>query len=177
MGVLALAARSADPGEALTRFSIRLCLVWYGAALVIMLWPVAGHLGEAWQRLGRALWTGAYVTYLLHVALAFHFFHHWSHAAAFAHVASQSGFGPGLYFNYAFSLVWGVDVAWWWSGLRRYAKRPRWISVVVHSFMVFIVFNGAVVFASGPVRWASAAGFVGLAALFGWARCKIPRGE
>ena len=39
--------------------------------------------------------------------------------------ATGQALGGGLYVNYAFALVWGADVAWWWLGPRSYLARPR----------------------------------------------------
>ena len=175
LGVLLLPAVTGSDraGEDLTRYSIRVCLLWYAAALTLMVCLSRRATPQTVQRLARCLWTVAFLTYLLHFGLAFHYFNHWSHRAAYDHVAAQSGFGPGLYFNYAFTAVWAADVVSWWGGSARYATRPRWIGIVVHSFMLFIVFNGAVVFATGPVRWTSAAGFACLAGIAWWTRSKV----
>src|SRR5262249_61332389 len=68
--------------------------------------------------------------------------------------------GGGLYLNYLFTAAWAADTAWWWRGLQRYEARPRWVGRVLHSFMAFMVFNGAVVFATGLVRWVGLGGFL-----------------
>jgi hypothetical protein len=41
---------------------------------------------------------------------------------------------------------------WWRSGHAGYLGRRRGITLVVHGFLGFIVFNAAVVFVSGPAR-------------------------
>ena len=60
----------------------------------------------------------------------------------------------GIYVNYFFTLVWAIDASiWWLGGLKRYAQR-RWIHpALLHGFFVFMIFNGAIVFASGPARY------------------------
>jgi hypothetical protein len=99
------------------------------------------------------------VAYLAHVAAAFTFHHGWSHAAALRDTARQTAAmfgvesGFGLYFNYAFTLIWAGDVAWMWLGPRSHTARPRWVSAFIHSFMAFMFFNATVVFASGWTRW------------------------
>ncbi len=45
----------------------------------------------------------------------------WSHAAAYAHTATQVAagvglnWGGGIYANYAFTALWLVEVGWWWA--------------------------------------------------------------
>jgi len=83
---------------------------------------------------------------LLHIAVAFHLAHGWSHRAAFDHVERISGFGPGLYVNYLFAAVWLLDAAWAAVSFDSYRSRPRWLNRAVHGFMAFVMFNAAVVF-------------------------------
>jgi hypothetical protein len=61
-------------------------------------------------------------------------------------------------------------VAWWWLRPDAYAGRPAWIGRVLHGFMAFIVFNGTIVYETGPIRWAGAVMFALLAAL--WVRAR-----
>jgi hypothetical protein len=157
---------AADPGDALTRNTIRLSLAWYFAALLLMLrlspadWRGAAPLG----RLARWCWTWGAVCFVVHLAMAFQYFHHWSHAHAFDHTRQVSGVGEGLYFSYLFTLVWLADAAWWWLAPAAYAARSAWIDRLLHSFMLFIVFNGTIVYESGPISWAGALAFAVLAA-------------
>ena len=66
--------------------------------------------------------------------------------------------GGGLYFNYAFTILWIADVIWWWrAGLERYRARRPSIHLAVQIFFAFMFFNGAVVFASGAGRLAGIA--------------------
>src|SRR6478752_3648191 len=63
--------------------------------------PVWGLLSRGWYRVigarvGRFLYTGACGLTLLHIAVAFHVGHGWSHARAYQHVEAMSGFGSGL---------------------------------------------------------------------------------
>lgn len=150
------------PADALVRNSIRLALIWYGLALLGFLnlgpsdWAGRTFRGQA----VRWCWTWACLTYVVHVGLAFQYVHHWSHAAAFEHVRQGSGFGHGIFVSYLFTLLWCLDVAFWWLNPDAYAKRSRGIDRLLHTFMLFIVFNGALVFAAGPVRWVSLSGFL-----------------
>jgi hypothetical protein len=120
------------------------------------------------SQLARWCWTLAWLAYLIHLAMAFHHYHHWSHADAIAHTRAVSGFGEGIYFSHLFTLVWTADVAWWWLGPKDYARRPAWVGRTLHAFMAFIVFNATVVYEDGLIRWAGMALFAELAVLWGY---------
>jgi protein-S-isoprenylcysteine O-methyltransferase Ste14 len=144
------------PGELLTRWTVRLALACYAAALALRLLPskVAARPGA-----GRVFWTAGCLLYLAHVVCAFQFFHGWSHEAAYRETARRTAEtvgldrGGGLYLNYLFTAVWVADVVCWWAAPARYAARPLWQEAAVQGFLAFMAFNGAVVFANGPVRW------------------------
>jgi hypothetical protein len=166
--VIVLAASNAPGpmrGETLTRNTIRLSLAWYAVALVLMMhlgrgdWRCATVLGGA----TRWCWTWAVATFLVHLAMAFHFYHGWSHAHAFEHTRQASGVGEGLYVSYLFTLLWMIDAIWWQVRPNVYAARSAPIDVALHAFMLFIVFNGMIVFESGAIRWAGVVMFVALA--------------
>jgi hypothetical protein len=155
-----------NPGDALTRNTIRLSLAWYAAALAFMIrlqgaedWQAITPLGKT----ARWCWSWACLTFVVHVALAFHYFHHWSHTHAFEHTREVSGFGAGLYISYLFTLLWTADATAWWLAPAWYATRSRWLDRLLHGFMLFIVFNGTVIYEQGPIRWISAAIFLFLA--------------
>jgi hypothetical protein len=155
-------------GQLLTDWTIRLALVCYAALLAGEI--VAPHAvrRSPWFRLA---WTTGCALFLAHVACAFHYFHHWSHSDAFTHTAQRTGemvgfaFGAGIYFSYAFGLLWTADVAWWWISPRSYASRPWWLSTLLHGYLFFIAFNGAIVFEGGPTRWVGSAAALGLLVL------------
>ena len=130
---------------------------------------------EACRRLGQARWswTWAVVVFLVHLAMAFHFYHGWSHARAFERTREVSGYGEGVYVSYAFTLLWCLDALWWWLDARSYGQRPRWMDFLLHTFMLFIVFNGTVVYETGPIRWAGLAGFTLLASVWYRSRCAL----
>ena len=46
-----------------------------------------------------------------------------------------------------------ADVFSWWIVPRTHVTRRRWIAWTLHGFMVFIVFNGTVVYGTGFIRW------------------------
>jgi len=156
-----------DTGDYLIRATVRVALAYYAAAMVLMLtlrpreWAAATARG----RLARWCWALAWATYAVHVGMAFHHYHHWSHADAVRHTREVSGAGEGVYVSHLFGLLWGLDVAWWWLRPAAYAARPAWIGGVLHGFMAFIVFCGMVVYESGPIRWAGVVLFAGLALL------------
>jgi hypothetical protein len=151
---------SADRGDDLIRHTIRLSLAFYVAAAGLMLFlQPAEWSGIGRGNLARWCWSLAWVTYVIHVGMAFHFYHGWSHADAIRHTEEVSGFGPGIYVSHFFTLVWTLDVLWWWLLPITYATRPAWISRTLHAFMAFIIFNGTVVYETGPIRWAGLAMF------------------
>jgi hypothetical protein len=137
-------------GELLTRWTVRVAVAFYVASLATRVRI------PKWSRFA---WTLGCLAYLVHVVCAFEFYHHWSHAEAYAFTARQTAavvgldWGGGIYVNYAFTFVWLADVVWWWSAVKSYEIRSRWIEWSVQAFMGFIAFNGTVVFASGFSRW------------------------
>ncbi len=175
--VLALSATlPSDAGEMLTRNTVRLSLGWYTAALCLMMrltavdWAATTRLG----RVARWCWTWGMICFLVHLAMAFHFYHHWSHAHAFETTRQASGTGEGIYVSYLFTWLWIGDVLWWWIAPAAYATRSRSIDRLLHPFMLFITFNGMVVFETGLIRWAGLIMFAGLSAAWLLAR-GIPR--
>jgi hypothetical protein len=145
-----------DTGELLIRWTVRLALAGYAGAVALRLLP---RYDPRRQAAARWLWTAGCLLYLAHVVSAFHFVHGWSHEAAYRETARRTAaqfgmtWGGGLYLNYLFTAVWVEDVLYWWRGLARYAARPRWYDGLVQGFLAFMAFNGAVVFATGLVRW------------------------
>lgn len=155
--------------ELLTRWTVRVAMAWYVAALALR----GGT--PAWSRLA---WTAGFLTYLGHVACAFGFYHHWCHTEAYTHTARQTAavvgldWGAGLYVNYVFTAVWCADVCWWWLSPTSYRVRPRRLEWVVQGFLAFIAFNATVVFATGFSRWFGIAACVLLLAVWMWNRRK-----
>jgi hypothetical protein len=167
------------PGVLLTQWTIRLALVCFVAYL-------GGGLvarGPRWQRIGRWIWTLGCGLFLVHVACAFQFYHHWSHAAAWEETARQTRelmgfeFGDGIYFSYLFLVLWVGDVIGLWSYqpealardplARNIPSLTLRVSVrgAVLAFLAFIAFNGAIVFEGGPTRWFGLAACLALAGL------------
>ena len=141
-------------GDLLTRVTIWLALALYAASQVARR-PSAAKTGE----LAFWLLSSGWVLYIAHVLLAFDTHYSWSHATAYAETATQTEaltgwrWGGGLYVNYLFSAVWGVELCWWRWARERYEGRATWLELVIRGFFLFMIVNGAVVFVSGPQRW------------------------
>jgi hypothetical protein len=147
------------------------------ARIAVLCWALG--LGLRWSRptdrrrlaAARATWTLGAVVLLVHIAAAFEFAHGWSHEIAWKSTAQRTfevtGWrsGSGIWVNYAFAIVWGVDAAFWWRGLERYESRPVVLVRTIQGFLAFLIFQAAVVFAEGTTRWLSLGGFVILAVL------------
>jgi hypothetical protein len=145
-----------DTGELLTRWAVRVALMLY---LVSLTFRLSADDRQRWLAWARLAWTSGFAAYLLHVACAFHFYHHWSHAAAYEATARQTeealgfAFGGGVFVNYFFALVWGADVCWWWCSQGTYLDRWRIVEWALQGFLAFIAFNGTVIFGHGAIRW------------------------
>ena len=145
-------------GEIITRVLVWLAVAGYvaGAGAYAL---ARGRRG--WDAWARAAWSVGCVALVAHAASAFHFYHGWSHAAAYQDTARQTAevaglvWGGGLYFNYALVAAWAADVVYWWRrGLDAYRRRPWPLAVAWHAFLIFMFFNATVVFGRGAARWA-----------------------
>jgi hypothetical protein len=111
-------------GILLTRWTIRAALVCYVVYLAAEF--VLPRALSARKR--RLIWTLGCVLFDVHVACAFHFFHHWSHAAAWQNTAERTSellgvaIGTGVYFSYAFLVLWWCDVVWLWWGAHAFPR-------------------------------------------------------
>src|SRR5258708_31308395 len=109
--------------EELTRWTIRLALAAYVAALVLRIREKRVGLGNSHsparspgldptrsEKRQRGLWTLGCLLLWAHVACAFAVYHHWSHDDAYARTARETAemigvdWGGGIYFNYLFVL-------------------------------------------------------------------------
>ena len=124
------------------------------------------------RRIAKWVWGSGCDFNTLHILVAFHFTHGWSHTAAVEHVARQSEavigtpFGAGIWFNYVFTVLWIVDASWLWLKPESYTRRKKWVAWAIHGFLFFMVVNAAVVFAPDMVRWPSAVLSLVLAVMF-----------
>jgi hypothetical protein len=173
------AIQSSTLGDDLTRFTVRLALLYYAVAASLGLWlrPEDWLAQSAGGRLARWCWTLAWLAYLIHVGMAFHHYHHWSHTDAIQHTRAVSGVGEGIYVSHLFTLVWTADVVWWWGRPQTYAVRPAWVGWMLHGFMLFVIFNAMVVYEQGLIRWAGLALVVELAGLWSYRRLCFPAGN
>jgi hypothetical protein len=158
-----------DPEPRLTHpaigWSALLAVLLWAGALVDMLATPTGEWGTGERfRKAQVGWLGGWLVFLVHVAATFHFAHGWSHAAAYEHTERTAGIGEGIFVNYLFGLVWGLDVAWLMGFPASYARRPRWVGWAVHGFLTFVVFNATVVYGTGVSRWLGMIVF----AVLGW---------
>jgi hypothetical protein len=153
-------------GKQLTYWTIRAATALYALALV------ARMRRPKSLDSGRVLWTAGCLLYLVHVALAFHFFHSWSHSAAYAETARRTlemfgvASGRGIYWNYLFTAVWTFDAAWWWIAAASYRSRSPSIEYAIQGFLAFMFFNAVLVFGSPGMRWFGA--LLGVALLAQW---------
>jgi hypothetical protein len=140
-------------GEWLTRAT-----VW------LALWLYAGSEGVQAARgrfftASRWLNTFGCLVFVAHVACAFHYYHQWSHAAAYADTARQTAawfgrnWGGGLYLNYLFTLIWLGDAVWSWAFPKSYLGRHKGVAIARRAVFFFMIVNGAVVFARTEIRW------------------------
>jgi hypothetical protein len=143
-------------GVALTKWTIWVALLGYAVGAAGLL---VARREPRWSSLARLAWTAGCIAYLGHVYSAFQFYHDWSHSSAFEETARQTRetvgleVGEGLFVSYFFTLVWVSDVIWWWlAGAQNYHRRPRALTIALHAFFFFIVFNATVVFEAGVAR-------------------------
>ncbi len=141
--------------ESLVVWTARAAVAAYAVSIGSWLWrPRAGPGSERARLVSDVAWTIAGAVFLIHVALAFQYLHHWSHAAAFQHTAERTAqaigraVGEGIYVNYVFLAWWFADLMllWTWPAVRTPAYRGA-----VHGFFAFILFNATIVF--GPPWW------------------------
>ncbi len=142
-------------GEFLTRSTIWSSIAAYAIGSVVF-----ATAGKRFDRVARLAWTIGCAALLAHIICAFDFYHAWSHDSAYNETARQTAevvainWGGGLFINYAVTLLWISDIAWWWvAGLGSYRHRPWLVVLAWHSFLIFIIFNATVVFKDGLTRW------------------------
>lgn len=143
-------------GEFFTKLTVWIAVCGYCIGIAAML---ARGQSPARLTLARVAWTVGCIFLLLHVAAAFHFYHNWSHAAAVDQTAAETNavvginWGGGIWFNYLLLVVWIADVVWWWVAPDSHRRRPGWVTIALHGYFAFIVFNAVVIFEKGLLRW------------------------
>lgn len=114
-----------------------------------------------------------------HAIAAFHFYHHWSHAHAVELTAQETAailgepFGNGIWFSYLLLVLWAVDAGLCWVPRLDEVAVRQGVTAFVHVYVFFILFNGTVIFESGPVRWAGIIGTI-WAARMAWRFRSVP---
>ena len=145
------------PAEIITRGTIWLALLCYLAATV-----GSARRDSVSMRWPFLLWTLGCLFFFAHVAAAFHFYHHWSHAQAFEDTRRQAleqtgwDFRGGLWFNYVFAMVWMADCLAWWRGGSEFRTQHRTWHLALQTWFLFMIFNATVVFGRGLARPAGA---------------------
>lgn len=166
--------------ESLVVWTARAAVAAYAVSIGFWLWrPRTGPGSERVRLVSDVAWTIAGGVFLVHVGLAFHYLHHWSHAAAFQHTAERTAqaigraVGEGIYVNYVFLAWWFADLVllWTWPAVRTSAYRG-----VVHGFFAFILFNATIVFGPPWWRWTLIPLAVVLVAWFAMGRA-VPRSQ
>jgi hypothetical protein len=153
-----------DPAHPLTLWLARASMACYAAAVLVSV-SRRGASPKEFPR-WRVLWSMACLLLIVHVLAAFHFEHSWSHTAALRHTAEQTArvtgidWGGGLYFNYAFLILWFLDVVFLWKNP---VNRRSQLRRLTNLACVFMIVNATVVF--GPRWWFWPCGAVGLAAI------------
>src|SRR6185295_8723337 len=133
-----------DTGQWLTRGTIWLALSLYVAAEVIRFI----RRGGAAETRARVLNSLGCLSFLAHVACAFHYYHSWSHAAAYADTARQTAiyfgwdWGGGLYFNYAFLLLWVSQAIHSWTAPPGTSSRAGGLAWILRGFVMLMMVNG-----------------------------------
>ena len=127
--------------------------IWFSVLLFV--------LGEAGKRGGRPcrsawrLWALGAVLCAVHMLIAMGIRHGWSHQSAIESTAAQTqavyglNWGAGVYVNYAFVAAWVTELIWWRASPATYFSRPSFATWSVRTFYLIVLFNAAVVFASG----------------------------
>jgi hypothetical protein len=146
-----------DAGEFLTRSTVWISIAFYTIGCLIFATGGTRPKLDYWTRLA---FSAAVVALIAHYLSAFNFYHHWSHESAYVETTRQTAevykidWGGGIFINYALLMLWIADVgSWWMAGLGSYRRRPSWILLTWHGFLVFILFNATVVFKDGITRW------------------------
>lgn len=139
----------------LISWSIRLSMLLFFATVAIRL---TGSARASENAVVKHLWTCGFCFFLVHVLASYHYVHHWSHTEAYAATAKQTlellgvEVGVGVYFNYLFIAAWALDIANTWFQISTDRWPIQWLLRFGFVYMLFIAFNGVVVFKSGWLR-------------------------
>lgn len=162
-------------GDEIIAWSIRLAMLLF---VVVQAVQFQAPLRSGIDSTLRTLWTISFLLFLVHVMAAFHFVHHWSHMAAYVATSAETrhklgfAYGAGVYFNYLFLVVWAIDVYWMWRPAKQPTDAVRALQLAGRLYLLFIAFNGVVVFKSG---WMRVLGAIATALLLGLAWRNLAR--
>ena len=140
--------------ETLIAFSIWLSMGGYFGSLLILIISSATHAGT----LAKWSYCIGCAAFLVHVISAFHHSYQWSHQNAWLQTAIETEeltghrSGHGIYLNYAFAAVWILDSVSWLRRGSATIHRHRSFGIALHSFFLFMIINGGIVFADGFSR-------------------------
>ena len=122
-------------------------------------------------RWADGLWLAGAFVLVVHIALAYQFTHHGSHAAALEHTARVTreligrAYPEGLYWNFAFAGLWLCDALWLALAPLSHGRRPNWLHRLLHLFLAFIAIQATIPFAPPVTRLIFAPVWLGLATL------------
>ena len=152
--------------------------VFWTIAAAVVAWALAEccRLAGAQLHLARAVWTVGAAAMVIHAAAAFAILYEGSQAVALAAVARQTAAiagvstGAGLYVNYAFIAIWIADAAWWWTVPAAKAAVAGTWAWARFAFFLFMIVNGAVVFADGWMRGLGLGAVIAILSTLLWTR-------
>ena len=117
----------------------------------------------------RYCWFTGSLLSTIHAVASMAYHHQFKHQLAFEDTAYQTqqvigiAVGIGIYFNYAFVIIWLFDALWLIRFTQSYTLRNRRFDWLVYGYLAFIAFNGAIVFETGLTRWFALLAFTFLA--------------
>lgn len=149
-----------------TRVTADIVIALYFAAVVARI-----HLG-CWTGVARMGWFAAWLGLCGHLLTAYGEVHGWSHLAAWEHTRLETlritgwDSGAGLWFNFVTLWVWTAEaIRIGWCHAPRCAGISAVFATACQVWIAFMMFQSAVVFAEGLVRWLSLAGAVTILAV------------
>jgi hypothetical protein len=133
--------------------------IWVALSLFVI--AEAGKVRRATHRSPAWAWpafaAGA-VLAAIHVLIALAVQYEWDHEAAVSSTAEQAATVYGfmwrgsIYVSYVFVLLWLVEAVRWRLNPAMYSARAPLTTWVLRFFVLLIIVNGAIVFATYPMR-------------------------
>jgi len=157
-----------------------LCIIataWFTGLGYVL--AVCGRLRQgSWTPWAARGWLFGACMMLVHVLIAFHFRHDWSHAVAVRDTARQTKelmgweWGGGVWLNYLLVVIWLGDALWLRLAKESYVNRAKWLGVIIQGYLAFMWFNATVVFGG----WGAKVFGAGAMALMLWG-CVTGKGK